>query len=74
MKKRISDSLAALSAIAQPSSSHPLVTPIHSVLTTFTAISMLVNNSNDKGARKKNFSFIDSYLLTRSRLHVDYLV
>ena len=37
-----SDSLAALSAIAQPSSSHPLVTPIHSLLTTFTAISIPV--------------------------------
>ena len=35
----ISDSLAALSAIAQLSSSHPLVTRIHSLLTTLTTIS-----------------------------------
>jgi len=41
----ISDSLAALSAIAQPSSSHLLVTRIHSLLTTFTATSIPVTFS-----------------------------
>jgi len=38
----ISDSLTAFSAIAQPSCSHPLVTRIHSLLTTFTATSIPV--------------------------------
>ena len=38
----ISDSLAALLAIAQLSSSHPLVTRIHFLLTTFTATSFPV--------------------------------
>ena len=60
----ISGSLAVLSAIAQPSSLHPLVTRIHSLLTIFTATSIPVTfiwtpshegipgNENDSAAKQ----------------------